>query len=98
MPSKYNQFKAMWSIGKATMRAIFRSPQAVFFSLFFPVVLIVIFGSLGGGSGISLDIAFDNNTDTANAIYQAVEHTSIFNVVKTDQADIEDRLKKGRMT
>jgi ABC-2 type transport system permease protein len=98
MPLKYNQFKAMWAIGKATMRAIFRSPQAVFFSLFFPVVLIVIFGSLGGGGGISLDVAFDNNTDSANAIYQAVEHAGIFNVVRTDQADIADRLKKGRLT
>jgi len=88
----------MWAIGKATMRAIFRSPQAVFFSLFFPVVLIVIFGSLGGGGGISLNVAFDNNTDTANAIYQAVGRVSVFNVVKTGQPDVEDRLKKGRIT
>ncbi|HLY71851.1 MAG TPA: ABC transporter permease [Puia sp.] len=98
MALQYNQFKAMWAIGKATMRAIFRSPQAVFFSLFFPVVLIVIFGSLGGGGGISLNVAFDNNTDTANAIYQAVGRVSVFNVVKTGQPDVEDRLKKGRIT
>jgi ABC-2 type transport system permease protein len=98
MPLQYNQFKAMWAIGKATMRAIFRSPQAVFFSLFFPVVLIVIFGSLGGGGSISLDVAFDNNTDSANAIYQAVEKTSALNIIKTGQADIADRLKKGRLT
>jgi ABC-2 type transport system permease protein len=98
MPQQYNQFKAMWSIGKATMLAIFRSPQAVFFSLFFPVVLIVIFGSLGRGGGISLDIAFASQSDTSNAVYQAIEHTPVFNIVKSDQADIEDRLKKGRIT
>ncbi len=88
----------MWSIGKATMRAIFRSPQSVFFSLFFPVVLIVIFGSLGGGGGISLDIAFDSNTDTTNAVYQAIQHASVFTITRSDQGDIDDKLKKGRIT
>jgi len=98
MPQHYNQFNAMWSIGKATMRAIFRSPQAVFFSLFFPVVLIVIFGSLGGGGGISLNVAFDSKSDTANAVYQAINHVPVFDVVKSNQNDVEDRLKKGRIT
>jgi ABC-2 type transport system permease protein len=98
MPLQYNQFRAMWAIGKATMRAIFRSPQAVFFSLFFPVVLIVIFGSLGGGDGISLNVAFDNNTDTTSEVYQHIEKSPGFNIIKTDQADIADRLKKGRLT
>lgn len=88
----------MWAIGKATMIAIFRSPQAVFFSLFFPVVLIVIFGSLGGGGGISLDVAFDSGTDTVNAVYHAIEASPVFHVVKSSQADIQDRLKKGRIT
>ncbi|HVM90116.1 MAG TPA: ABC transporter permease [Puia sp.] len=98
MPQQYNQLKATWAIGKATMLAIFRSPQAVFFSLFFPIVLIVIFGSLGGRGGISLDIAFDQKTDTANAVYQAIASTPVFNIIKSSQADVEDRLKKGRIT
>ncbi|HEY4874557.1 MAG TPA: ABC transporter permease, partial [Puia sp.] len=98
MPSKYNQFRAMWAISKSTSRAIFRSPQAVFFSLFFPVVLIVIFGSLGGGGGISLDVAFNSNTDTTNMVYQKIEQLPYFNIIKSGQADIEDRFKKGRIT
>ncbi|HLX90127.1 MAG TPA: ABC transporter permease [Puia sp.] len=98
MPQKYNQVSAMWAIGKSTMRSIFRSPQAVFFSLFFPIVLIVIFGSLGGGGGLSLGIGFDQHSDTSNAVYQAIIRTPVFNVIKTNQADIDDRLKKGRIT
>jgi ABC-2 type transport system permease protein len=97
MPLQYDQSKAMWAIGKATLRSIFRSPQAVFFSLFFPVVLIVIFGSLGGRGGISVDVAFDSNCDTANAVYQAIEHLPVLNVINSDPADIEDRLKKGQI-
>ena len=88
----------MWAIGKATLRSIFRSPQAVFFSLFFPVVLIVIFGSLGGGGGISINVAFDSKTDTANQVYQQIERLPVFDVVRGNQADIEDKLKKGRIT
>jgi len=71
---QYSQWKAMWAICKAALRAIFRSPQAVFFSLFFPMVLIAIFGALSGGNGISLDVAFDSRTDTSNAVYQTIQH------------------------
>src|SRR5579872_255151 len=98
MAQQYSEYKAMWAIAKATMRGIFRSPQAVFFSLFFPVVLIVIFGSLGGGGGISIDVAFDSKSDTTNQVYQQIERLPVFNVIKTNQADAEEKLKKGRIT
>jgi ABC-2 type transport system permease protein len=98
MPEKYSNLQAMWSIGKATMRSIFRSPQSVFFSLFFPVVLIVIFGSLGGGGGISLNIAFEKNADTANAVYQAIQHSTVFNISRSGQEDADDKLKKGQIS
>jgi ABC-2 type transport system permease protein len=98
MDKPYNQWKGMLAIAKASLKAIFRSPQAVFFSLFFPVVLIVIFGALSGGNGISLDIAFHNNSDTNNAVYHAIVATPVFAIKKGTDADIEDRLKKGRVT
>lgn len=98
MDKPYSQWRGMMAIAKASVKAIFRSPQAVFFSLFFPVVLIVIFGALSGGSGISLDVAFHNNSDTANAVYKAINSSPVFDVKKGTDADIEDRLKKGRLT
>ena len=98
MEKPYSQWRAMLAIAKASIKAIFRSPQAVFFSLFFPVVLIVIFGALSGGSGLSLDVAFDNSSDTTNAVYQAITHSPVFDVRKGPQADLQDRLKKGRIT
>jgi len=98
MSQQYNQVQAMWSICKAALRSIFRSPQAVFFSLFFPMVLIVIFGLLSGKGGISLDIAFDNNSDTSNAIYQAIQQVRVLTVIKGNENDLADRLKKGRIT
>jgi ABC-2 type transport system permease protein len=88
----------MWAIAKAALRAIFKSPQAIFFSLFFPIVLIMVFGALGGGGGISIDVGFDSKTDTTNIIYQIIKHNPIFDVAKGTPADLEDRLKKGRIT
>ena len=88
----------MMSIAKASLIAIFRSPQAVFFSLFFPVVLIVIFGALSSGKGISLDVAFDSQSDTANAIYEKIGQTPYFDVAKGSDKEKQDLLSKGRIT
>ncbi len=88
----------MFAITKASLKTTFRSPQSVFFSLFFPIVLIVIFGSLSGGSGVSLDIAFAKNTDTGNAVYRAIRQSDVFNIKKGSDTELMDQLKKGRIT
>jgi ABC-2 type transport system permease protein len=98
MDKPYNQWRAMLAITKASLKATFRSPQSVFFSLFFPIVLIVIFGALSGGGGISLDIAFHSSSDTTNAVYKAIAGAPVFDIKRGTDADIEDRLKKGRIT
>jgi len=94
----YNQRRALLAITKASFKSIFKSPSSTFFSLFFPIVLIIIFGSIGGGGGVSFDVALDKRSDTTNMIYQAITHAPIFDVAKGDEAEIRDRLKKGRLT
>jgi ABC-2 type transport system permease protein len=98
MAQRYNQRRALLAITKASFKSIFKSPSSTFFSLFFPIVLIIIFGSLGSGGGISFDVAMDKNSDSTNRIYQAITQYPIFNVVRSTDADIQDRLKKGRIT
>lgn len=88
----------MWAVCKAALRAIFKSPQAIFFSLFFPVVLIMVFGALSSNRGIEVDMAFDAKSDTTNPIYSVLKQINLLDVNKGTQADIEDRLKKGRIT
>ncbi len=88
----------MMSIAKASLVAILRSPQAVFFSLFFPIVLIVIFGALSNGRGISFNVAFDAKSDTTNDVYQAIVHSPFFTVSRGTEAEMQDLLKKGRIT
>ncbi|MER3499465.1 MAG: ABC transporter permease [Chitinophagaceae bacterium] len=99
MSQNYNQFSAMLAVTKASLRSIFKSPQSIFFSLFFPIVLIVIFGSLGrGGGGVSVDVAFEQNTDTTSFLYQTLKHVPVLNVADRNKRDVEDDLRKGRLT
>ena len=98
MAQEYSQTKALLAIARASFKAIFKSPQATFFSLFFPIVLIVIFASIGRGGSTSFDIAISKGSDTANRLDTALRYLHIFNIVKGDSADIMDRLKKGRIT
>src|SRR5690349_10501218 len=98
MPNKYNQWTAMWAVCKAALRAIFKSPQAIFFSLFFPVVLIMVFGALSGNRCIEVDVAFDAKSDTLNPIYAVLKMIPVLDVNRGTQADLEDRLTKGRIT
>ncbi len=88
----------MLAITRASLKSMFKSPQAVFFSLFFPIVLIAIFGALGGNRGISVDIAFTKTSDTANAVYQVIKNIPVLHVENANEAELLDRLKKGRIT
>ena len=98
MGKPYSQRRALFAITKASFKSIFKSPSATFFSLFFPIVLIIIFGSLGGGGGISFDVGMDQKSDTTNEIYRAITNSSIFHIVKGSETEIEDQLKKGRLS
>jgi ABC-2 type transport system permease protein len=100
MSKPYSQVRAMLAITVASLRATFKSPQSIFFGLFFPIVLIMIFGSLGRGGGSSVDVAFEKGTDTSTLFYQALKSSRGLHVVRNNdpQKDIEDMLKKGRIT
>ena len=98
MLEKYNQITAMLAITKASLRATLRSPSAVAFSIGFPLVFILVFGFLGNGGGVSLNVVMDKTSDTTNYIYPALK--SINNLkfkVKSDE-QIKEDLEKGRIT
>ena len=78
MAQPYNQRRALFAITKASFKSIFKSPSSTFFSLFFPIVLIIIFGSFGGGGGVSFDVAIDKKSDSVNVLYQAITHAPYF--------------------
>lgn len=98
MAESYNQFRAMFAVMKASLKATFRSPQSVFFSLFFPIVLIWIFGALGGSSGVpSVDVALEKNADTSNQFYDVLKQNPVLHFIHDKKRDINDELRKGRI-
>lgn len=88
----------MLAITRASCKALFKSPQSVFFSLFFPIVLIAIFGALGSNRGISVDVAFTRQSDTNNAVYHAIADSRLLELETGTEAELWDRLMKGRIT
>lgn len=98
MAEKYNQGRAMWSITKASIRAMFRSPSAIVFSLGFPLMFTMVFGFIGGGS-LSVRVGVDHASDTLNPVYQGLRLNSNIKLVTGDsQEQMEDDLSKGRLT
>ena len=95
----YSQWKALVALSKASLRAIFRSPSAVIFSFGFPLIFILVFGFIGGGSPV-VRIGFTAGSDTSgsNDIYQQLLQMKTIRVVNKPQAELESDLQKGRIT
>lgn len=88
----------MMAVSKASLAATFRSPQTIFFSLFFPIVLIWIFGSLARGGGVpTVDVAWEKGADTTTLIYRQLANSQSLKFADPKKKDIEDELKKGRI-
>ncbi|HYC27396.1 MAG TPA: ABC transporter permease [Chitinophagaceae bacterium] len=95
---QYSQLRAMLAVMNASLAATFKSPQSIFFSLFFPIVLIWIFGSLAGGGGAaSVDVAFERDIDSSSVLYQQMAHHPLLKIVEPGKKDIEEELNKGRL-
>ncbi|TWI80227.1 ABC-2 type transport system permease protein [Lacibacter cauensis] len=99
MSTNYSQWKAMLAISKASFRAIFRSPSAVIFSFAFPLIFILVFGFIGGGSP-TVRIGFTKTTDTTqrNAVYQQLSKYKTIRIVEKSEEELKNDLSKGRIT
>lgn len=97
MNQSYSNFNATLAIAKASFRSITRSPSAVVFSLAFPLIFILVFGFIGGGGGLKVDIGVMNGSDTANNIYRALNNNPVAHLITTEtNAEMLKNLEKGR--
>lgn len=87
----------MWAITKASIKAIFRSPSAVVFTLAFPLIFILVFGFIGG-SGVSVKVGIDKTSDTTNGVYTQLKgYKNLRLITNVPQEQMEDDLRKGRL-
>lgn len=100
MPAASNPFRAVFAIAKASLMAMLRSPTAIVFSILFPVIFVVVFGSITDVGALTFKLAAAPKCDTANPIYRAINN--IPNLTITEQAGTIDQLmedlNKARLT
>ncbi|WP_295129023.1 ABC transporter permease [uncultured Chitinophaga sp.] len=97
MAEQYSQWRAMLAIMKASIRAIFRSPSTVVFSLAFPLIFILVFGFIGNG-GVTVKVGVDKGSDTTGTLYKALAAKKEVRLItgKTE-TEMEQDLQKGRI-
>ena len=95
----YSQSRALWAITRASFRAIFANPSQIIFSILFPIIFVMIFGSFGNGGGTAYRIALAKNTDTTSAFFQAIKASPVIKIVSYDDTTLLNMdLLKGRLT
>lgn len=99
MPRSYSQFSGALALAKASLVAMLRSPTSVVFSLLFPVIFIVVFGSMVNNTIVQLKIVLAPGCDTSNPVYKSL--TKISNITIDTSLNMHDAieaLQKGRLT
>lgn len=99
MPKSYSQLRAAFALAKASLLAMLRSPTSIVFSLLFPIIFIVVFGSMVDTTIVPLKISLGPNSDTSNVIYESIrkiKHLTIVTNMPQDEA--QEALQKGRLT
>jgi ABC-2 type transport system permease protein len=99
MGKRYSQSRAALAIARGSLLAMLRSPTSVVFSILFPVIFIIVFGSIGDPADLKIKIAIDPHSDTSNLIYQSLIKIKIIRLEKFESSDaMENALKRGRLT
>jgi ABC-2 type transport system permease protein len=99
MVDRYNNLAASWAIARASLISMLRSPTAVVFSLLFPVIFIVVFGSMVDNASLKMKIAFAPQTDTSNTVYRTISGIKMIEALSgLSKESMLDALKKGQIT
>src|SRR3954462_8840559 len=97
MKKQYSQLRAMLAVTKASLRAIFRSPSTVVFSLGFPIIFILVFGSIGD-SGFSMNVGVSPKSDTLNPIYSGLKNMKGVTLYNLKDSALNADLKSAAIT
>jgi ABC-2 type transport system permease protein len=93
------QLRATLTLSRYSLIATLRSPTSVVFSLLFPIIFIVVFGSMVGDETPSLKMAVAPGCDTANLVFKAIRNVaSVHLQTGLTPAQQSDDLRKGRIT
>ncbi len=99
MTGTYSQFTAAMAIARASLVSMLRSPTAVVFSILFPVIFIVVFGTMRENTSLQMKVAVARGCDTVNLVYQLLRSVPVIELqTNWSRAQMEEELSKGRIT
>lgn len=99
MPHRFREIRAVLILSKYSLLATLRSPTSVVFSLLFPIIFIVVFGSMVGDQTPVMKVAVGPDCDTTNLIYQGLGKTPGITLKKGMRAaEQAEALRKGQLT
>ena len=94
--AQYSNLKAMLAMTKASLQSIMKSPSAIVFTLAFPMVFILVFGFIGGGSGFHFSVADTPGCDTTSKLYSVLHRVNVLKWVEAkDTSDVARLFKDG---
>lgn len=94
-----NQLRAALTLSKYSLLATLRSPTSVVFSLLFPIIFIVVFGSMVDDRTPAMKLAIAPECDTTSLVFKAIEKTPALELERDLSPDEQsDALRKGRIT
>jgi len=87
------------TLSKFSLLATLRSPTSVVFSLLFPIIFIVVFGSMIGDQSPVMKLAVAPGCDTVNPMFKAIETYRAITLKRGMSAtEQSDALTKGQLT
>lgn len=99
MNQPFNEIKAVLILSKYSLLATLRSPTSVVFSLLFPIIFIVVFGSMIGDRAPVMKVAVGPGCDTVNLVYKAIGKIPAITLRKgMSAAEQNEALRKGQLT
>jgi len=85
----------MRALVRASLQAIIKSPSAIIFTVAFPLIFILVFGFLGGGSGFHINVATAPGSDTTSPLYMVLHQVPVLKWSGKDSAAVNKMLKEG---
>ena len=90
---------AFRSLTGASTKMYLRNYTGLFFTLFFPILLIIVFGYLFKNNSFSTKIALTNysNSELSKTTIDALKKVEAFKIQEQSEADARDQLGKGKV-
>jgi len=93
-------FSTIWIFCGVLTKRYFRDPVALFFTLVFPVIFLLIFGAMSRSNSVSFNVVLTNHSETAFAtqFVDQIKENKVFKVKDVKSFDeAEEKMGRGEL-